>query len=244
MTVWTDNSLRQRPRGFTLVELLVVIGIISVLVSLLMPMLSKARARADAVVCASNLRQCYTFMLMYQDNNHGWMYPPGLGAQPTLLPEDRWPNKVFVPPQPNPPQMICPNDKEPGIRDLDPLDKHSYILNNHLIYQKIRYTTRSPKYPIGDVVLMGEKVNGYRDYYMEIDDTGTAWGTPGAISDYDRLVELYRHGMNLGSNVLFMDSSVRMVPSQSVLVKRPGCIDPWEPEPGALGNAATQPSVP
>ena len=60
-------------RGFTLVELLVVIGIIALLVSILLPTLSKAREQAKRTACMSNLRQLGAITLMYAAENKGWL---------------------------------------------------------------------------------------------------------------------------------------------------------------------------
>lgn len=61
-------------RAFTLVELLVVIGIVALLIALLLPALSTARENAKSLACLSNLRQLATAAQLYCDRYHG-SYP-------------------------------------------------------------------------------------------------------------------------------------------------------------------------
>src|SRR4051812_21716510 len=134
MTKWSRTSRR----GFTLVELLVVIGIIALLISVLLPTLGRARAASMRVKCLSNVRTMMQGCLLYEANNKGHfpyqpMYTPTSSGTSLVvanwrdgdkdtsgdgLPEFNWVWFVWSMLK-SQPQMICPRHEDLITGDRD-----------------------------------------------------------------------------------------------------------------------------
>ncbi len=65
-------QFRSTPAGFTLIEWLVVIAILSILASMVLPALSRAKGKANQIKCLSNMRQ----LQMYADDHDDQLPPP------------------------------------------------------------------------------------------------------------------------------------------------------------------------
>lgn len=230
-------------RGFSLIELLVVIGLIAVLLGLLMPALSHSRRSARALQCKSNLRQLGHALHMYRNDHNGWFYPIGYDPYTgefrsdafgtSVPPHERWPMKTFKvrfpSPMPYDPAAYTQEPYDPDgfpatpftpevLRcpaDVEPYDAHSYCLNGHIAdYRNRTRGTGLGGKSASDIVLAGEKFTFQRDYYMQSED-------------FARVVEPLRHGIRLRSNYLYLDGHVDNVSPQRAAKG----LDPWDVEP-------------
>jgi len=97
-----------RRRGFSLVELIVVIAIIVLLIATLIPSLHKSMTMAASTVCMHNLRQIGDSLNLYRVENNGWL--PVAPPQPRSSDAEVWFLKLYPTYLPDPSVLTCPED--------------------------------------------------------------------------------------------------------------------------------------
>jgi prepilin-type N-terminal cleavage/methylation domain-containing protein len=159
----SSNGPRAPRAGFTLIELLVVIAIIAILAGMLLPALSKAKAKAKTAHCLSNNRQLALGTMLYKDDFDD-KFPFGIHVNTAaeLLDPGSW---VGATTNSQPKVLFCTSDPTPGA-GANAFVVH-YRANRHIF----RDVTFSP--PAGTNALRGSMMQRPSDYQMHLEkDSG------------------------------------------------------------------------
>ena len=208
--------------AFTLIELLVVIAIIAILAALLLPALAAAKAKADRITCANNLKQFDLSTRLYIDDFNGLF--------PTCSDTVRWP-ATMVNYFKNTNLLVCPTDLRrcpPPIVDNAPVGPYasraaysadlavrSYLMNgwNDVFPTQSAYDPREPYNmkesqlvrPV-DTIIFGEKKHTANDDWMDLADGNDDAVNRVQYACHSRFLTPNTAG---GSNYAFADGSVR-----------------------------------
>jgi prepilin-type N-terminal cleavage/methylation domain-containing protein/prepilin-type processing-associated H-X9-DG protein len=228
-----SSNVPNPSRGFTLVELLVVIGIVGILIALLLPALARAREQGKAVKCAAQLRQLGQAIQSYANFNRGWIpswsgwqVAGGGGAAPDS-PGDGWTEQLAqYMSGPTTPVYNCPSFPE------------DYRINYFIA---ARYSFRANRYS-----MRMSEIRRASEFVLSGDCTQaslypSAFGTAGDLPDDCDKDDATQQGVvfadevgglnihRTGNNVMFSDGHVEMLKSfdKTKMTYHPRKMESW-----------------
>jgi len=205
-------------KAFTLIELLVVVAIIALLVSILVPALSKARDQAKQVVCLSNLKTAYLTWLMYSQTNRD-VIPPvgtlnGVIWCDLLMPymDQTKAMRVLSPQKPDTTAFMCPSNPVYFTDAAAQVHSFNYAMNDRcgVVWsdgtpQWMPTMFQAIKNPSEKILFSDGKAGWTTTYTGKKLITTNCWSDPGEYyKSYDYLVGLM-HGAKTGANFLWAD---------------------------------------